>query len=172
LSLSSDPSSWAFTSVADFADRMGTSRSTAYTVSRTLCHVGVMGLDSDGGLALLAPQRAVLRYAALWKRHPVGVINRRGANVLVEDKYAVWGAAVTVEKMGLDGSENLPLSVYTDFRYCHGGGSDGDVIVYRWPNRRLPAGEYATVAQTLAELFNTPGADHTFQEVYARSVRK
>lgn len=153
-----------FASVDAVALQAGVRRSTAGRAVKSLCDVGGAHWDNGSGeLVVCAPYRTVDVYKTTWTRDAnfVGYAAENDVANEIRSGRAVWGgfrAAIH----HLDG--HIPASPYTLSAYVidahrlslNKSLSNETVDVYRW-DTDLPGGEYMSVAQTITELFSTPG---------------
>lgn len=170
LSLSGSYDDVVYPSIDALAVRVGSSRSTVGRAVRTLCERGAAEWTSGSReLILCSKSRTVDSYKVLWDRASalIGYVNKSESETLVAEGKAVWGGhRAAIEHLG----GYVAASPYTASIYVLPGTllnihEKGDVPVYLLDALELPREGVVSVAQTLAELFNSPGfVSHEFYE--------
>lgn len=169
LSLSGAYEDVVYPSIDAVAERTGVSRSTIGRAVHTLCGRGAAEWTSGSQeLILCSKSRAVDSYKTLWDRSSalVGRVTAQDAERLVMSRRGVWGGhRAASEHLGRVAATPMSSSVYVVSTKVVTGFADGDVPVYLLDADALPCGGVVGLAQTLTELFNTPGfVSHEFYE--------
>lgn len=177
LTLSRSVDDRMFDSIDTLAGRTTLSRSTVGRAVQHFCDVGAAEWTvGTKVLKLCSKHRAVDIYKTTWSRKQslVGHITEAAASKLAGSGDAVWGGMrAAIEHMdGFVPSSPHTASIYVTDPAVIAALDEGVIPVYRWVTDSLPEGGYATVAQTLTELFNTPGwvAGDFYQALWDRCV--
>lgn len=179
MALSTDPAAREFTSVDAAAVAVSASRATTGRVIRHMCQcAGARWTAGTGELLLSEPDRIVDLYKSVWTRdaNRVGYAELAVVESAVAEDRAVWGGCrAAVHHLGGAVMANRDEdTAYVSEPECIELAAtpfEGAVTVFRWDGP-LPRGGYASLAQTVAELFATPGwvAVEFYRAVYLRLV--
>jgi hypothetical protein len=149
------------------------------TVGRVMQHLESIGaadrLPGSGAFEICAPERVVDLYKARWNRsqHFLGYAPEAAVTKLVSNHKAVWGGcrAGTYHLNGIPAAGFSELTAYlssADDTTLNDEPFANCVTVYWWGPETIPGTGYASLTQTVAELFATPGwqADEFYRSLY------
>jgi hypothetical protein len=171
-----DPAGRTWASVDAVTAAVNAPRSTVGRVMRHLKSIGAADrLPGSGAFEICAPERVVDLYKARWNRsqHFLGYAPEATIARLISDRRAVWGGC----RAGTYHLDGVPAAGFSELTAYLGTIDDvtlnnkqfaNCVTVYWWGSDRIPGTGYASLTQTIAELFATPGwqADEFYRSLY------
>jgi len=170
LSLSAKYGDKVYPSLDALSERIGVSRSTTGRAVRVLCERGAAEwTQGSRELILCSKSRAVDSYKTLWgrQRSLIGYVSNTHAEAMVDAREAAWGGhRAAAYHLGRHvAATPCTASIYVLERTAVEILPHSDVPVYVLGVTALPDDGVIGVAQTLTELFNTPGfVSHEFYE--------